>query len=180
MVNELDRVDLKIISELQKDGRISVTELAERVKSSRATITSRLNRLIDEELVMVGGGLNLRKLGLKVTIVGLEARKPHARKELELHLFRTPEKANIHAIVWGEDERTIHSTIESFRELQDVDIIHSHYLGTPFHGNMLINVESEPKAETPCGKICGDCYRYDIEWCVGCPASKDYKNPFLK
>ena len=158
MVNELDHLDLKIIRVLQKDGRISLTDLAEKVKSSRATVTNRLKRLIDEELIMVRGGLNLRKFGFKIVSVGLEVKKEPARKEVEtylkncprvLNLFRTPEKANIHAIVWGEDEHTINSTIESLRNLQNVEIVHIHYLGTPIHGNIIINVEPSNKEETP-------------------------------
>ena len=189
MVSKVDRLDLEIVSHLQKDGRISVIELAEKVKSSRATVTNRLKRLIDEELIMVRGGLNLRKFGLKMASVGLEVKQEAARKEVEtylkncprvLNLFRTPEKANIYAIVWGEDEHTINSTLESFRDLQNVEIVHTRYLGTPIHGDVIINVESTNNVETPCGMTCTDCYRYNNAWCSGCPASKDYKNPLLK
>ena len=189
MVSKLDHLDLEIIRLLQKDGRISVTELAEKVKSSRATVTNRLKRLIEGELIIVRGGLNLWKFGFRMASVGLEVKKESSRKEVEtylkncprvLNLFRTPEKANIHAIVWGEDEHTINSTIESFRDLSNVEIVHTHYLGTPIYGNIVINVESGINAETPCGMKCVDCYRYNNAWCLGCPASKDYKNPLLK
>ncbi len=189
MVGELDHLDLEIIRLLQKEGRISVTELAEKVKSSRATVTNRLKRLIDEELIMVRGGLNLMKFGFKTVSVGLEVKEESARKDVEKHLrncprvlnmFRTAEKANIHALVWGEDENTINSTIESFRDLQNVDIVYTHYLGTPIHGNIIINLESGSSEESPCGMKCADCYRYNNAWCLGCPASKDYKNPLLK
>lgn len=189
MVNKVDHLDLEIIRLLQKDGRISVTELAEKVKSSRATVTNRLRRLMDEELIMVRGGLNLRKFGFKMASVGLEVKKESARKEVEaylkscprvLNVFRTPEKANIQLIVWGENEPTINSTIESFRDLPNVDIVYTHYLGTPIHGNIIINVFPSDRDEAPCGMKCTDCYRYNNAWCFGCPASKDYKNPLLK
>jgi len=189
MVDKLDLLDLEIIRQLQKDGRISVTELAEKVKSSRATVTNRLKRLMDEELIIFGGGLNLRKFGFKMASVGLEVKKESSRKEVEaylkncsrvLNVFRIPEKANIHLIVWGEDEPTINSTIEFFRDLSNVEIVYTHYLGTPIHGNIIINVESGNNAETPCGMKCADCYMYENGWCLGCPASKDYKNPLLK
>ncbi len=188
MVSKVDHLDLEIIRLLQKDGRISVTELAEKVKSSRATVTVRLKRLIEEELMLVRGGLNLQKFGFKMAGVGLEVKKEPARKEVEaylkncprvLYIFRTPEKANIHAIVWGEDEHTINSTIESFRDLENVDIIHTHYLGTPIHGNIIINVAPGNKDETPCGKKCIECYKFENAWCLGCPISKHYKNPLL-
>ncbi len=189
MVTMLDHLDLEIIGQLQKDGRISITELAEKVRSSRATVTNRLKRLTEEELIIINGGLNLREFGFRMANVGLEVKKGPARKEVEtylrncprvLNLFRTPEKANVHTIVWGEDEHTINSTIESFRDLQNVEIVYTHYLGTPIHGNVIINAESRNGEESPCGMKCADCYRYNNAWCVGCPASKDYRNPLLE
>lgn len=187
MANKLDNLDLKIIMELQMDGRISISELAEKAKSSRLTVTKRLRRLIDEGLIGVVGGLNLNKLRFKVASVGLEVKNEQTRREVEIHLkmcprvlniFRSPEKANIHLTMWGEDEQTINSTIESFRDLQNVDIIYSHYLGTPIHGELRVKVPQGQHAETPCGMRCTECYRYENSWCLGCPTSDDYKNPF--
>lgn len=189
MVDKLDHLDLKIIHELQKDGRISVTDLAKKINSTRPTVTNRLRRLINEELINVVGGLNLREFGFKIVSVGLEVRKEPARKDVEtylkgcprvLNMFRTPGKANIHAIVWGEDDQTLNSTLESFRDLPNVEIVYTHYLGTPIHGNITVNLVSGGNDEPPCGMECVDCYRYNNAWCFGCPASKHYKNPLLK
>lgn len=189
MVDKLDHLDLEIIRHLQKEGRISLTELAQKVKSSRPTVTNRLKRLVDEELIIVRGGLNLWKFGFKMASVGLEVKKESSQKEVEaylkdcprvLNVFRTPEKANIQLIVWGEDEPTINSTIESFRYLPNVEIVYTHYLGTPIHGDTIINVFPSNIDEAPCGMKCADCYRYNNAWCMGCPASKYYKNPLLE
>ena len=189
MGNKLDDLDLKIIHQLDKDGRVPITELAKNVKSTRPTVTKRLKRLTDKKLTIVKGGLNLRGLGFKMASVGLEVKKESCRKEVEAYLkncprivslFRTTEKANTHAIVWGEDEQTIKSTIESFRDFQNVDIIYTHYLGTPIHGDTIINLESSKNEEPPCGMKCVDCYRYKNTWCRGCPVSKEYKNPLLE
>lgn len=189
MVGKLDYLDLKIIHELQKDGRISLTELAKKIKSTRPTVTNRLKRLTDEKLIIIVGGLNLRRFGFKMASVGLEVKKESARKEVETHLkncprvlsiFRTPEKANIHLSVWGEDDQTVNSTVESFRDLQNVEIIEVQYLGTPIHGDIIINVGPSNSDENPCGMKCLDCHRYENAWCLGCPASKYYKNPMLK
>ena len=189
MVNKIDNLDLKIIYHLQNDGRVSSTELAEKIGSSRQTVASRLKRLRDDELVIVKGGLNLMKFGFKMASVGLEVKNEATRKEVEKYLsdcprvvtiFRTPEKANIHLEVWGENEQTIASTIESFRDLANVDIVYTHYLGTPIHGNIIINAALNQSNVSPCGMKCVDCYRYVNEWCVGCPLSLDYKNPLLE
>lgn len=184
MSGKLDELDLKIIRRLEVDGRASVTELAEEVGSSRPTVTSRLHRLLDSKTIIIKGGLDLRRFGYKVAIVGLEVRTEKARKEMEaflrncprvLNVFRTSEKANLLLNVWGEDDQTINSTIESFGDQQNASIIYAHYLGTPIHGDVIINVEARRSDETPCGTKCSECHRYQNAWCRGCPSSSDYK-----
>jgi hypothetical protein len=53
----------------------------------------------------------------------------------------------------------------------------NHYLHRPFNNSSKVVGNN---SETPCGMKCIDCYRYKNAWCLGCPASKDYKNPMLK
>jgi len=187
LVEKIDELDLRIIYQLQKNGRTSITDLANILGASRPTVTNRLKRLIEGELLIIRGGLNLRKFDLKMANVGLEVKSDEARKEVEhylkdcprvLNIFRTPGKANIHLLVWGEDDQTINSTIESFRDLQNVEIVYTRYLGTPIHGDAMVKVELSEDDETPCGKVCSACYRYNNAWCLGCPISTDYKNPF--
>jgi len=125
----IDDLDLKIINQLNEDGRVSMTRLAENVDASRPTVTNRLNRLLNEKIAIIKGGLNLTKLGYKIADVGLEIRSDDTRREVEnflkqcprvLDVFRTPEKANIHLRLWGEDDQTINSTIESFRDITSI------------------------------------------------------------
>ncbi len=184
MSDKLDELDLKIIRKLQIDGRASVTELARALGSSRPTITNRLHRLLDSKVVIIKGGLDLRKFGYKVAHVGLEVRTDETRKEVEnflrscprvLNMFRTSEKANLLLRVWGEDDQTINSTIESFGDHQNVSVVYAHYLGTPIHGDVIVSVEARESDETPCGAKCGECRRYQKAWCRGCPASSEYK-----
>ncbi|TXL79438.1 Lrp/AsnC family transcriptional regulator [Vineibacter terrae] len=47
MADELDRIDLKILRLLQKDGRLTNAELAQRVNVSAATCHRRTQRLFD-------------------------------------------------------------------------------------------------------------------------------------
>jgi DNA-binding Lrp family transcriptional regulator len=189
MVNKIDNLDLKIIHCLQNDGRIPITELAKKTGTSRQTIAIRLKRLMDEKLIVVKGGLNIGKFDFKMACVGLEVKNENTRRGMEQHLkdcprvaafFRTPEKANMHLEVWGENDQTLASTIESFRDLENIDIIYTHYLGTPIHGDIILNVAPLQSNELPCGKNCIDCYRYANGLCVGCPISSDYKNPLLE
>ncbi len=184
MAKKLDSLDLRIISELQRDGRASITALAEKVGSSRPTVTSRLNRLLDEGVVIIKGGLNVQWFGFKIACAGLEVKSDDTRRKATqylkscprvLNVFRTPEKANICVLVWGEDDITINSTIESFRDIKDVEIVYTHYLGTPIHGDLLVYVYPSGTNEAPCGKVCKNCHRYEQDWCMGCPTTADYK-----
>ena len=189
MVNKIDNLDLKILHCLQNDGRILIRELAKKAGASRQTVANRLKRLMDEKLIVVKAGLNIEKFDFKMACVGLEVKSENTRRRMEQYLkdcprvaafFRTPEKANIHLEVWGEDDQTITSTIESFRDLENIDIVYTHYLGTPIHGDMILNVAPLQSNELPCGGNCIDCYRYINGWCVGCPISSGYKNPLLE
>jgi len=188
MDTKLDGLDFRIINFLHENGRITITDLAEKVKSSRPTVTNRLKRLIADEVITVHGGLNLGKFGFKMACVGLEVKNENTRMQVEeilkgcprvLNFSRTPEKANIHINLWGEDDQTINSMIESYRDYPNIDVIYTHYLGTPVHGNISINLCSSCGSEPPCGKNSAECHRYLNGWCRGCPASEVYKNPLL-
>lgn len=48
---KLDRIDLAILRELQRDGRLTITELAERVNLSKTPCHARVRRLIDSHII---------------------------------------------------------------------------------------------------------------------------------
>jgi DNA-binding Lrp family transcriptional regulator len=105
MSDNIDDLDLKIVLQLQENGRATITELAENVGSSRPTVTNRLKRLIDEDLVIVTGGVNMAKFGYKMACIGLEVKSSETRAELEeclshcprvINIFRTTGTANLH------------------------------------------------------------------------------------
>lgn len=50
---KLDQIDCKMIRLLQRDGRISNTDIAKKVGISEATVRSRLNRLIKEKIIQI-------------------------------------------------------------------------------------------------------------------------------
>jgi Lrp/AsnC family leucine-responsive transcriptional regulator len=64
----LDRIDLRILSLLQQEGRLSNVELAERVALSPTPCLRRVKRLEDEGVIaFYRAELDRRKLGLGVT-----------------------------------------------------------------------------------------------------------------
>jgi Lrp/AsnC family transcriptional regulator for asnA, asnC and gidA len=63
---DIDPVDCRMIELLQKDGRISNTEMAKTIGISEATVRSRLNRLIKEEIIQIVAVSNPLKLGFEI------------------------------------------------------------------------------------------------------------------
>lgn len=65
-VKPLDKIDCAIIKLLQKDGRISNTDIAKKINVSEGTVRIRLNRLIKNETIQIVAVSNPIKLGFKI------------------------------------------------------------------------------------------------------------------
>ncbi|UFH52414.1 Lrp/AsnC family transcriptional regulator [Spirosoma sp. KNUC1025] len=63
--NTLDDLDFAILSCLQKDGRMSFTEIAEQLNVSVGTARTRLNRLIEEGVISIVGRVDPDKVGFR-------------------------------------------------------------------------------------------------------------------
>jgi len=62
----LDPVDCELIRLLQQDGRIPNTVLAKKMGISEATVRTRLNRLIQDEVIQIVAVSNPMKLGFEI------------------------------------------------------------------------------------------------------------------
>ena len=62
----LDPIDCQMIKLLQKDGRISHTDIAKKIGISESTVRLRLNRLIKEEYLQIVAVSNPIKLGFNI------------------------------------------------------------------------------------------------------------------
>lgn len=93
--HHLDDIDLRMLEILQREGRISNAELAERVHLSPAPCLRRLQRLEAEGFIeRYQARLDPRKVGL-----GLQA---FVRVQLEKHDAKTVEKFSQHVMRWSE------------------------------------------------------------------------------
>jgi Lrp/AsnC family transcriptional regulator for asnA, asnC and gidA len=61
----IDQIDCRMIELLQKDGRLSNTEIAKKLGFSEATVRTRLQRLIQEEYIQIVAVSNPLKLGFE-------------------------------------------------------------------------------------------------------------------
>jgi len=62
-VKKIDKTDIKIIKLLQKNGRMSNTEIAKDVGVAEATVRYRMQRLFKEEYIQVAAIIDPMKLG---------------------------------------------------------------------------------------------------------------------
>jgi Lrp/AsnC family transcriptional regulator, regulator for asnA, asnC and gidA len=63
---KIDKNDCRMIELLQKDGRISNTEIAKQLGISEGTVRTRLNRLIKEQYIQIVAVSNPMKLGFDI------------------------------------------------------------------------------------------------------------------
>lgn len=92
---ELDKLDRKILDELQKQGDISNLELAERIGLSPTPCARRVKRMQDEGLIL--GQVTLlepSKLGLKLSAlvqVSMDRHTPDRFERFEAEILKHPE-----------------------------------------------------------------------------------------
>jgi len=61
----LDDLDFKILSCMQKDGRMSLTVMADVLKVSIGTVRTRLNKLLDDGTINIIGRIDPEKVGFR-------------------------------------------------------------------------------------------------------------------
>ncbi|MFN8358060.1 MAG: Lrp/AsnC family transcriptional regulator [Spirosomataceae bacterium] len=62
-LTNLDELDLLILNELQKDGRASFTEIADRVEVSISNVRSRVTKLLDDKTIQIVGRVDPQQVG---------------------------------------------------------------------------------------------------------------------
>lgn len=67
LANQIDKVDVMIIEELQKDGRMAIVDLARKLGMSRASTAKRLQRLLSEGIILIIAITEPVSLGYEVT-----------------------------------------------------------------------------------------------------------------
>ena len=182
---KLSRRDVDIISALMDDGRKSITQLAKETGLSRPTVTSRLDKMLKTKIISVDPGLNLRKLECPTAALTLETEGVEERRRIEKTLARCPrvilmlrltEKANLMVTLYGEDQDSLRSTIESIGSWPGANILGVTHAEPPLYPETFrVPVTNEKEAITPCGKDCSECPNYVIKECLGCPVTIHYR-----
>src|SRR4051812_38900026 len=104
---EIDKIDRKILSILQGDGRIANVELAERIGLSPTSIGERLKRLQRDGFVEgYGARLNPHRLGLGLLVfveVMLDKTTPDVFERFAKAVQTAPEVLECHMVAGGFD-----------------------------------------------------------------------------
>lgn len=124
----MDRTDKKIIAELQADGRLSLTELADKVGLSLSPCHRRVKSL--EETGIISGyraQVDTAKLGLNFSVivfVSLEKADRQAVSSFEEAVVEVPEVITAQRL-FGNPDYMLHvltRDMESFQRLYDLDL----------------------------------------------------------
>ncbi len=109
----MDELDARILDEIVKNGRVTLTELAKRVKAPRTTLTSRFRKLIDSGYIRgFTAILNFKKLGYNLTafvLVQIRRGKPaQGKSNQEMFIDKiTKESENRSDLPWVEEAHII-------------------------------------------------------------------------
>lgn len=120
---ELDAIDLKILRELQRDGRMTNVELAERVGISAPPCLRRVRKL--EEAGVIEGYhamLNAPKLGFDLVafcMIGLKRQSDSNLKAFAAATMRLVALVRQAWMVSGESDFLLHCVAKNLTEFQD-------------------------------------------------------------
>ncbi len=107
ILGEIDHLDQKIISAVQQDGRISITDLAEKIGLSKTPTQARLKRLVDSGTIEgFRAVLNPERLGLEHVAfveVKLSDTREDALQKFNAAVKKLPEVEECHMIAGAFD-----------------------------------------------------------------------------
>lgn len=120
---KLDRTDLRILQELQTNGRITNTELAERVSLSPSPCLQRVKKLHKQGYIKgYSAEVDIAKLGNFVTIfseITLKSHNPHDISKFQQEITKLDQVIECHLISSGYDY-LVKFVTESISEYQEI------------------------------------------------------------
>lgn len=118
-MEKVDDLDLKIIKELQRDGRASFRDIADSIKASEGTVYNRVNKLLGGKVIRKFiPDIDYSKLGYDITVlIGLTT-EGGKLPEIERRITESP---NVNAVydVTGEYDAVIVAQFKNREELND-------------------------------------------------------------
>jgi DNA-binding Lrp family transcriptional regulator len=186
----MDDIDRKIITQLQKDGRTTLEDLAKITGYTSMGTKKRLENLIKKGAIQITALINPITLGLYPAIVMLEMENAEATQTLlnrfqdcprVVQMFKTIGGYNLIALVVAETKETLESIATekcSLRCSKGIRRSEFYPVSDTFFSPFLQireNLAHKENKLAPCHVDCTPCNRYETKRCVGCPTTKNYK-----
>ena len=147
--SDLDGFDLKLLAELQTDGRLTNAELGERVHLSASQVSRRVQRLIDEGYIeRFQAVLSRQKLGLGLTVYCMVTLKIHAGDSMQAFHERVrslPEVMECQSLT-GEADYVLKIVVADLKRFSD--FMSEHLMKAPEVANIRSSVVLESIKET--------------------------------
>lgn len=122
--NKLDALDSTILKELVNDGRISLVDLADKVKSTVMIVKGRMKKLEQKGVIIQYRiGVDLNKLGLELykSIIKLDRYAKEDEKRLFAYLSKIPNIQYYIRNIWSiEPEFVVSNFQEYYRIIEDL------------------------------------------------------------
>ena len=141
----LDDTDLSILKVLRMDPRMSYTKIADTLAISRVTVKNRLDKMQENDLVVLSARVNITNQGGKMAMLGLEVRDESLWDECLEKLntlpwvlmgFRAMGKSNLRILIYGESDEILERNIDEFRYFHCVNFMDVEILGKPLVGKL--------------------------------------------
>ena len=118
-MEKIDDLDLKIIKELQKDGRASFRDIAEKIKVSEGTVYNRVNKLLEARVIRkFMPDLDYSKLGYDLTVLVGLITEGGKLMDIERRITESPNVSAVYDVT-GEYDAIIIAQFKSREELND-------------------------------------------------------------
>lgn len=118
-MDKIDDLDLKIIKELQKDGRASFRDIAEKMGVAEGTVYNRVNKLLESKVIKrFIPEIDYSKLGYDMTVLIGVITEGGKLPDIERRITESP---NVNAVydVTGEYDAIIVAQFKTREDLND-------------------------------------------------------------
>ncbi|WP_096201377.1 Lrp/AsnC family transcriptional regulator [Bacillus sp. FJAT-45350] len=116
MERKIDELDTNIIRLLSKDGRMSFTEISNRLEVTEKTVRTRYKSLIEDDIIDIVGVVNPISLGLNVSaIVQISAGANYLEKIIQQ--TRKYKEVRYISLITGEYQLYLQVNVKDYQEL---------------------------------------------------------------
>ncbi len=132
--NKLDKLDYDILAEIVNNGRISVVDLAEKIKSTVTIVKGRMKKMEEREIIIQYRiGINLNKIGLELckAIIRLDRYNREDEKRMVNYVSRLPNIQYFIRNLWSiEPEFVVDSYQEYYKIIEELKKEFPHVIRT--------------------------------------------------